>query len=204
MTWRRWLSVAGILIGALALAFPLRGVVNQLIVLPLAYLLYALQLLYLSLPQLIWWIIVVAIVLFVLGGSLLIDINLPRRRIEPKKAGRGRVEQLALVLKKSQIGVYSKWLVANTLGRLAYQILQHRDHGRSRPILAPLDGDGWDPPTEIRDYLEEGFHGSYTELPRSSWLRILRREPTSLDLELTDVIEFLEFKVAGDSTRQKP
>lgn len=66
MTWRRWLSVAGILIGALALAFPLRGVVNQLIVLPLAYLLYALQLLYLSLPQLIWWIIVVAIVLFVL------------------------------------------------------------------------------------------------------------------------------------------
>lgn len=203
MTRRRWLVAAGVCLGAVLLAFPLRGAVNQLIVIPLAYLLYALELLYLSLPQLVLWIGVVVLALMVLAGSLLGSIELKAEKHSPRRVERGRVEQLALVLKKSQTGTYSKWLVANTLGRLAYQILQHRDHGRPRPILAPLDGEGWDSPPAIRDYLEEGFHGSYTELPKSSRLRFLRREPTVLDLEFTDVIEFLESRVGGDSTPQK-
>jgi hypothetical protein len=195
MKWRRWLAVAGILAGAALLAFPLRGAVNQLIVIPLAYLLYALQLLYLSLPQLIWWIVIVFVVLIVLGSSLLIETKLPKRLIEPVRFERGRVESLASAMKKSRRGTYFKWLVANVLGRLAYQILVQRDHGRPRLSFAPLEGDGWDPSSEVREYLEQGLHGSFTELPGYSWRRVIRPEPTVLDHDVAEVVEFLEGKI---------
>jgi hypothetical protein len=152
MNWRRWLAVAGILVGAVLLAFPLRGAVNQLIVIPLAYLLYALQLLYLSLPQWIWWIAIVFVVLIMLGNSVLIETRIPKRLIEPPRFERGRVESLASALKKSQRGTYFKWLVANVLGRLAYQILVQRDHGRPRSLrtarrrgVGPLARGAWLP-----------------------------------------------------------
>ena len=195
MKWRRWLVVAGILAGAALLAFPLRGAVNRLIVIPLAYLLYALQLLYLSLPQLIWWIALVFVVLIVLGSSLLIETKLPKRLIKPERFERGRVENLASAMKKSHKGTYFKWLVANVLGRLAYQILVQRDHGRPRSSFAPLEGDGWDPSSEVREYLEQGLHSSFTELPGYSWRRAIRPEPTVLDHDVAEVVEFLEGKI---------
>jgi hypothetical protein len=199
MKWRRWLVVTGVILGAVLLAFPLRGAVNQLIVIPLAYLLYTLQLLYLSLPQLIWWLAVVALVLIVLGASLLDEIKLTYRPIEPDRIKRGRVEHLARVMRKSQRGTYSKWLVANTLGRLAYQILLQRDHGKPRAVFAPLEGEDWNPLPGVRDYLEEGLHGSYTELPSHGWVPLVRREPIVLDYDLTQVIAFLESKVGDGS-----
>jgi membrane protein implicated in regulation of membrane protease activity len=203
MRWRRWLAVAGILGGAALLAFPLRGAVTQLIVIPLAYLLYALELLYLSLPQLAWWIAVVVLVLVVLGSSLLIETRLPRRLIEPKKTERGRVEHLASSMMKSQKGTYFKWLVANALGRLAYQILVLREHGKPRSVFAPLEADGWDPSPEVRDYLEKGLHGSFTELPSHSWISLPRRERTALDHDVAEVVGFLEASLNGENSPQR-
>lgn len=202
MRWRRWLAVTGVLIGAGLLAFPLRGAVNQLIVVPLAYLLYALQLLYLSLPQLIWWMVVVALVLIVLGGSLLIETKLPRRSMAPERIERGRVESLAAAVRKSRRGTYFKWLVANALGRLAYQILVQRDHGKPRSVFAPLEADGWDPSPEVQAYLEKGLHGSFTDLPSRGLINLAPTEKTELDHDLADVIGFLESKVEGDSFPQ--
>ena len=39
---RRWLVIVGVVVIAAVLAFPLRGIVHQLIVVPLAYLLWLL------------------------------------------------------------------------------------------------------------------------------------------------------------------
>jgi hypothetical protein len=203
MRWRRWLAAAGIAGAAILLAFPLRGVVTQVIVLPLAYLLYALELLYLSLPQLVWWIVIVVAVLALLGSSLLIETRRPKRRIEPEKLERGRVEHLASAMMKSQAGTYFKWLVANMLGRLAYQILVLRDHGKPRSVFAPLEAEGWDPSPEVREYLEMGLHGSFTELPGHSWIRFSRRESTVLDHDAAEVIDFLESKIEGGALRQE-
>ena len=202
MTWRRFWIVAGVVIGAALLAFPLRSAVNQLIVLPLAYLLYALELLYLSLPQLIWWIVVVALVLIVLGGSLLIETKLPAKWIETDRIERGRVESLAAAVRKSRRGTYFKWLVANMLGRLAYQILVQRDHGKPRSVFAPLEADGWSPSPEVRAYLEKGLHGSFTELPPRRLINIAPMEKTDLDHDLAEVIRFLESNLKGENLPQ--
>ena len=202
MNWRRWVIVAGVILGAVLLAFPLRGVVNQLIVIPLAYLLYALQLLYLSLPQLIWWMVVVALMLIVLGGSLLIETKRPRRSMEPERIERGRVESFASAVKKSRRGTYFKWLVANALGRLAYQILVQRDHGKPRSVFAPLEAEGWEPSPEVRAYLHKGLHGSFTELPSRGLINLTPAEKTELDHDLAEVIGFLESNLKGENLPQ--
>ena len=195
MIWRRWLVVLGVFsVGAL-LAFPLRGLVNQLVIIPLAYLLWLLGLLYHSLHQAFWWVAVILVVLIILGRSLLPEIEFVKKQISPTRRERGSVEELAVAMQKSNEGTYFKWLVANRLGRLAYQILLQREHGKARSVFAPLSGDGWESTDAVQKYLEKGLHGSFAEFPNSHWNYFTQPEKTPLDHDMTEVVEFLEAQV---------
>jgi len=194
MIWRRRLVILGVLIIGALLAFPLRGLVNQLVVIPLAYLLWLLGLLYLSLHQAFWWVAVILVVLIILGRSLLPEIKFVKKHIPLTKHERGSVEELAVAMQKSNQGIYFKWLVANRLGRLAYQILLQREHGKPRSVFAPLVGDGWESTDEVQQYLEKGLHGSFAEFPNSHWNYFAPPEKTPLDQNVTEVVEFLETK----------
>jgi len=194
MIWRRWFAVIGVVIIAALLAFPLRGVVHDLIVVPLAYLLWLLGLVYLSLHQAFWWVGVLVIVLIILGRSLLLDIEPVGRPVSPARRERGKVESLAAAIQKSNKGIYFKWLVANRLGKLAYQILLQREHGKPRSVFAPLVGEGWEPTVEVQQYLEKGLHGSFADFPNSNWIYFAPPERTPLDHDVADVVEFLESK----------
>jgi len=187
--------ILGVLIIGALLAFPLRGLVNQLVVIPLAYLLWLLGLLYLSLHQAFWWVAVILVVLIILGRSLLPEIKFVKKHIPLTRHERGSVEELAVAMQKSNQGIYFKWLVANRLGRLAYQILLQREHGKPRSVFAPLVGDGWESTDEVQRYLEKGLHGSFAEFPNSHWNYFAPPEKTPLDQNVTEVIEFLETKV---------
>lgn len=199
---RRWLLVIGVVLIAALLAFPLRGVVHQLIVVPLSYLLWLLGLLYLALPQALWWVGVTLLVLFLLAKSLLIEIKPPRQPVIINRIDRGKVESFALAMQKSERGIYFKWLVANRLGKLAHQILQQRENGKERSVFAPLVGDGWDPATGLRHYLEKGLHGSFADFPNSGYRFFYRPPKTSLDYDVNEVIEFLESQVQGVNPSQ--
>ncbi len=192
MKWRRWLALSGLIAIAAALAFPMRGTVYQLIVIPLSYILWLLNLLYLSLSQGIWWLLVALIVLFILGYSLLPEIKSTRKTIPYERRERGQVESLAAAIRKSDRGVYFKWLVANRLGKLAYQILLQREHGKPRSVFAPLTSDGWNPPDEVQGYLEKGLHGSFAEFPNHTWASFTPPQKTPLDQDVQEVVEFLE------------
>jgi len=203
MNWRRRLVIIGVIVSAALLAFPLRGVVHQLLVIPLAYLLYALQLLYLSLPQVLWWIGVVLIVLFVLGKSLLPDVKFARKIIPLVKREQGNVESLAATIQKSDKGIYFKWLVANRLGRLAYQFLLQREHGKPRSVFAPLTAEGWDSEPAVQQYLEKGLHGSFADFPNSNWNYFVPPKKTALDHDAAKVVEFLESKMEENLPQRK-
>jgi hypothetical protein len=194
MMRQRWLAVSGVIVIAALLAFPLRGVVNQLIVLPIAYLLWLLHLLYLSFNQTVWWVAAVILVLVIIGRSLLPEFKPVRRLIHHTRRERGSVESLAAALEKSADGMYFKWLIANRLGKLAYQILLQREHGKPRSVFAPLVGEGWDAPSEVHQYLEQGLHGSFADYPTRHWLNFASPEKTPLDHDVLDVVEFLEIK----------
>ena len=192
MTRRRLLASVGILLIAALLAFPLREVVYLLVVIPLAYLGWILKLFYLSVSQGIWWILVVAIILFMIGRSLLPDIQFGRKSILYQKTERGNVEALAVALAKRSRGIYFKWLVANRLGKLAYQILLLHEQGKPRSVFAPLTAAGWDATPEIQEYLEKGLRGSFAEFPNPGWGTFAQPAKTPLDQDVKEVVEFLE------------
>jgi len=200
--WGRWLAVAGVVVIAALLAFPLRGIVNELIVVPIAYIFWLLGLLYLSTHQVIWWIGILLVVLIILGKSLLPDIKPSRKLITPIRRERGKVENLATSMQKSNKGIYFKWLVANRLGKLAHDILVQRGNGKPRSVFAPLTGEDWESTPAMQQYLEKGLHGSFAEFPNTGNRYFVPPAKTSLDHDIADVIEFLEGKIEnGHSSR---
>jgi len=201
MTRARWLAVIGVIVIAALLAFPLREAVHQLIVIPLAYLLWLLDLLYLSLDQGFWWIGVVLVVLFILGKSIFPELKPFKRTVILPRPSSGPVQSLTSSMNKSQSGVYFKWLVANRLGKLAYQILLQRENGKPRSVFAPLVGEGWEARPGLQQYLEKGLHGSFADFPNTGGY-FVRLERTPLDHDVTEVIEFLESQI--DNSPQKP
>jgi hypothetical protein len=149
-----------------------------------------------------WWWIVVAIVLLMLVFSVM-----PRPTSRPRPAAKakpppGQVEALAVWLGRADQGIYFKWLIANRLGKLAYQMLLHRENGRPRSVFAPLLGTDWEPSPELRSYLETGLHGSFADFPNVK-RPFGASQQTPLDLEISKAVEFLESQVENDRLPQR-
>ena len=142
---RRWLIVSGALIVAAILAFPLRDTLFRTVVVPVAFITWNVNLFYRSFSQGTWWWVIIFLVLFMLVFSLLTQPEFNRRTILKSKPPQGPVEGFAIWIRKSEKGIYFKWLVANRLGKLAYQILLQRESGRPRSVFAPLLGADWEP-----------------------------------------------------------
>lgn len=196
---RRVLVVAAALVIAAILAFPLRDTLYDAVIVPIAFIGWNLGLLYRSLSQGIWWWVIVFVVLFILVFSLVPQSKLRRRTELRKKPALGPVEGLAISMQKAERGIYFKWLVANRLGRLAYQILLHRESGRPRSVFAPLLGNDWEPSRALQTYLEIGLHGSFADFPH------VRRPfgaplKTPLDHDVHEAIEFLELQVENNDS----
>lgn len=191
---RRWVALAGIVLIAALLAFPLREMIHETIVVPTAYVLWALGLFYRSLSQAIWWVILVVLVLWILGKSLAPQLQPPGKALTKPKEARGRVEDLAKWLGRSSKGTYFKWLVANRLGKLAYQILLQRGNGKPRSVFEPLTGPDWLPSPDLQTYLQSGLQRSFADFPTT---RKFFSSPakTPLDLKVDEAVDFLELQI---------
>jgi hypothetical protein len=199
---QRALILIGALIVAGLLAFPLRQMLYESVVVPIAFILWNLSLLYRSFPQGIWWAASFVIVLFMLLFSLIPQTTF-RRNIEAKrKPPLGQVEELAASLGKAERGIYFKWLIANRLGKLAYQILLQRESGRPRSIFAPLVGMDWKPGKELQTYLETGLHGSFADYPHTN-RPFSKPQKTPLDLDVAEAVEFLESQVESGKSKSE-
>jgi len=198
---RRWLLMLGVAIIAALLAFPLRQTIYETVVIPVAYIAWELGLFYRSISQGIWWWLSIAIVLMMSFLSLLPQFTPRRERRHKPKLQHGQVEDLAIWLRRAPSGTYFKWLIANRLGKLAFQMLLHRESGRPRSVFAPLLGIDWEPSKELRQYLEIGLHGSFSDFPQ-------RRRPlaspskTPLDYDVNTAVEFLESQLENGHSRQ--
>ncbi|HEY2982186.1 MAG TPA: hypothetical protein VGJ22_13460 [Anaerolineales bacterium] len=202
MTRRYWMLAGQVLLLGLVLAFPLRGVMQRVVITPAAYVLWALGIFYAATPQLIWWAAIVIVVTLTALGTLAAPVRFtPRRPVEAKPV-QGPVESLALWIGKTPGGIYYKWLVAHRLGKLAYQfLLQHEGH-RPRTLFAPLTGADWQPGEELRAYLEVGLHGSFADYPQSP-NPLKAAAPTPLDLDITEAVLFLESKMEPERDKYR-
>jgi hypothetical protein len=190
---RRRLILIGALIIAGILAFPLRETIQETVVIPAAFIVWNLGLMYRAFSQGIWWWVVVFIVLLMLAFSLAPQATFRRRSEAKPKPQQGQVEGLAIWLRRAEGGIYFKWLIANKLGKLAYQLLLHRESGRPRSVFAPLVGMDWEPTKDLQKYLETGLHGSFADFPNSGRFSAPRKTP--LDLDVGEAVDFLESQV---------
>ncbi len=191
---QRLLILIGAIVIAGLLAFPLRGMIYETIVIPAAFIAWNLSLLYRSYPQGVWWLVVVFIVLVMLVFSLM-PRSVPRGHVpEKRNPPHGQVENLAMNLRRAEQGTYFKWVVANRLGKLAYHILLQRESGKPRTVFAPLLGADWEPSKDLQNYLEAGLHGSFADFPAVSRLSRAHQK-TPLDVNVVEAVEFLESKV---------
>jgi hypothetical protein len=198
---RRRLILVGVLIIAALLAFPLRETIYDTIVIPLAYVAWYLGLLYRSLSQGVWWWILIGIVLLILALSLVPESQIRGRGRSKSMPAQGPVENFAISMRRANEGIYFRWLVANRLGKLAYQILLHRESGKPRSVFAPLRGQDWEPTPAMQKYLETGLHGSFADFPFSK-RPFVAPEKTPLDLNVLEAVEFLESHLENGSSPQ--
>lgn len=201
---RRWLIGLGV-IAVLALSFYLRGPIQRVIIIPLAYLWWLIKLYYRAVPQAILWVfLAIAAFVFMLRLIPLKNIILRKRKVEYNPSV-GAIEDLALWVRKSPRGIYYKWLVANRLGKNAREILAQRDGHAVNIKFGPLEGSDWNPPQEIKTYLEIGLNGSFADFPqfRSWWTWWRKPKPTPLDVDVRQVIDYLESELETSHDRNR-
>jgi len=195
---QRAVAMIGILLIAILLAFPLRDSVYALVIVPVSYVLWVLRLVYHSVDQVLWWIVLLVAVLAIISRSLLPNVKLVERHTLKTKPVVGQVESLSLWMKKTERGTYFKWLVANRLGKIAHQILVQRMGGKPRSFFDPLTGPDWTPDPAVQSYLETGLHGSFADYPQNKKY-FSKPAITPMDHDMCEVVEYLESQVSDQS-----
>jgi hypothetical protein len=188
MTHVRWLSLAGILVISLVLAFFLRDVVYGVLIVPLAYLFYLGRYYYTAIPQLFLWILLLLLLFVSVAWNFIPEARPATRKKRFRKPAEGQVETLTQWIHKARKGNYFKWQLANRLGRISRRINE-------------LSGQRANPGSEaVEKYLDAGLNHSFVDFPMS---RNRFRPPatTALDLDPKDAVEYLESQMELRSDR---
>jgi hypothetical protein len=192
---RRQLVLLGlaILVSA-SMAFFLQDLIRLILIEPLFYLWYLINLAYLSVAQAVFWLVLMVIVIVIAFRSLYGKLGTP----EPGKGDpvheHGPIADLARHITNSEAGVYYKWRVANRLGKLARSMLMQR-RGRDQLAKGELDEFEWKPPDEVKEYLHSGLTKTFADFPKQKWSHHQRETPFDIDLE--QVVSYLESEMEG-------
>lgn len=174
---------------AAALAYYLQDVVDALLFVPVSYLWWAINLLYQSVAQLVYWILLVVGVALMAFGSLYGRDRLSEAAKEDTLPLRGPLEATARQIARTGQGMYYKWLVANRMGKLARAILKFHN-GQDAIPHDELNGRGWNPSDKVAAYLMSGLTRTFADFPRRGWLS--RPQETPFDIDLDQVVTYLE------------
>lgn len=192
---RRPLLILLLAILCVGAAFALRDVIHALIVVPLAYFWWVLNLYYHWVPQAIIWTLLIFTVLYIMVRGLLLEIPVRNIiRVERPKP-KGTVEALSDLVRKSERGIYHKWLVANRLGKAARELISQREGRSGKQRHDALRSRDWNPPQEVGEYLESGLNGSFADYPRVGWKR---PKHTPLDVDPGKALEYLEAELENN------
>ncbi len=190
MTRFRWSALVGVVVISGLLAYFLRDVVYEVVIIPVAYFLWILKLYYELIPQWILWTLLVVFLFLLVLWSFLPEIQLPSRKGPRAAQPEGEVEALVVWIRKSRQGNYFKWQLANRLGRIARRLDE---------VSGPR---GRQPSSDeaVEKYLDAGLNYSFVDFPgpRS---RFPRPPRTPLDLEPGKVADYLESQMEHDSGR---
>ena len=189
MSRLRWPLVLGILAISAVLGYVLRDLIYQLVVVPLAYLVWLLSFYYSAIPQWIIWTLLLVILLVGVMWSLLPSAPVRGRREVLRRASEGEVEALVIWMNKARHGNYFKWQLANRMGRIVRR-LGDLSGGR---VASPSD-------EAVEKYLDAGLNYSFVDFPTPR-NRFAPAAKTPLDADPKRVVEYLESLMEKSSDR---
>lgn len=183
-----------------ALAYLLRGFIEETFIQPLVYFFWIVRLYYEAFPQVFLWIVLIVAVVLMQIASVITDSASTGREAAKRKPAQGPVESLAEWLVRAPRGMYFKWLIASRLGNLSRGLIAFHSRQEPRSKWEPLAGPGWDPPREVAAFLESGLNGSFADYPRSRW-PFQKQNPTPLDIDPVEAIDYIESQMEKDHNR---
>ncbi|MFN2119595.1 MAG: hypothetical protein ACK2T0_04340 [Anaerolineales bacterium] len=191
MTRLRWPLYAGIVVASLLLAFVVRDVARDVLITPAAYLLWELRTIYLAVPQLAKWFLLVLLLCVAVLWQLIPEMETSNRGRLPVQPAHGQVEILAGWIARARRGNYFKWQLANRLGRISRR-LDELSGARSSDAA---------PANDVEAYLSAGINRSFVDFPNSRY-PFQHNPPTALDLDPARVVDYLESHTEVASDRQ--
>jgi len=177
----------GLILTAL-LALLLRGAVQSWIILPVAKFFWLVKGFYGAFPQAAYWVVALGIAMLVALLSFRLQDWEPRPPHERWKHLPGSVREMSFWIQRAKGGIYPKWHVAHLLADLALDILDRRGIRQKHGHL--ITGPDWNPPAEVKNYLDVALSGSYSDYPRAK--RFSPQTLTPFDQDLEPVIKYLE------------
>lgn len=197
MRRRQMMLIGAAVIIAGIMAFPLRALVNDLVISPLTYLIWVGGVYYQAIPEVVVWIILLVIVLSIFAGSYAGTWHREERSQVKKRPKMGQIETLAGWISQPGRGNYFNWQVARLLGEAACRLLGLPEHSNR------LNWSGSPEPSQnVRDYLEASLNTTFADYPLPSPFR--GRKPTPFDLNLEEVITFLESQLEKHHENRHP
>jgi hypothetical protein len=187
---RRWLLLSTGIILAAALAYFLRDLINDKVIIPLAYLWWRVGLYYHSVSEDRWWAIVIVVICIMAFVSIRPEWSFHYQDLDTHPV-QGPVEELMMWMMRMSRNTYFKWLVANRLGKLSRSFLIHREGIDVQHWDGSLNGSTWDPPEAVEAYLKSGLSRPFALSSES----LSRPRSAPLNLNPQQVIEYLESQI---------
>jgi len=190
---RRWVIPLVSLVIVGGLAFLLKDFLRDNLYIPIIDLVRFEYILLRSLPQAIWWWLVL-IVMFLYAARVLISRGKSPRlpnRLGTRSLSRARV--WIQWIERSQRGDYSKWLLSRQIAQLTLQIIAHQEKLPFDQVKHEIISGQFQLPAGVEDYIKTGISAptfpQYADLiSRMGW----KRGNKPLDLKVDEVVLFLE------------
>ncbi len=183
--------IIGIVVASAVLGYLLRDVVYQLVVVPLAYLVWILYFYYSAIPQWILWTLLLVVLLVGVMWSLLPTGPARGTKRVPRSEPQGEVEALVVWMQKARHGNYFKWQLANRMGRIVRRLGEFSGNGR-----APS------PDEAVEKYLDAGLNYSFVDFPTPR-NRLVPASKTPLDADPKRVVDYVESLMEESSDRSR-
>ena len=188
---RQWLLLATGIVLAAALAYFLRDLINDKVIIPLSYLWWRIGLYYHSVPEDRWWGLVIVMICLMAFASIRPDEWSFHYQDLDTQPMQGPVEELMIWMMKLRRNEYYKWLIANRLGKLARSFLMQREGSNVQRWDGSLNGSAWDPPEAVGAYLKSGLNRPFANVHPSSE-SLSRPHSAPLNLDPQRVVEYFE------------
>ncbi len=183
-------------IAAGMLAILLQDVVQSLILTPIQYISWWIQIIYETLPQIFWWGVLIVFLLIIAVRSLT-SVRLSRSRtIEKDRLGKSCLEVWTENIEKAEKGGYFKWYLAHKISMLTLDILADQERMTKDEAAAYLQGGKFNLPIDVRDYIKTGLDArisfQISELEKRFFI-LERKSPIKLTPE--EMVEYIEQKL---------